>query len=170
MSAEIRTARLLLRAATSVDALALVDFTGEPDTADERLRRVTALVENSENWYREHGYGLWVLERSSADGIIGWCGLRPRERPQEPELLYGLAPTARGQGFASEAVAAVVNWLFRRPEITGVWAVTDPTNTASAQVLERVGLVLEYRGEFDGLDSLVYRISVADWNARSGRG
>jgi RimJ/RimL family protein N-acetyltransferase len=113
----------------------------------------------------EHGYSLWVLERSAADSVIGWCGLRPREWPQEPELLYGLALAVRGQRLASEAVKAVVTWLFGRPEITGVWAVMAPSNIASARVSERVGLTLERRGEFDGLDSLIYRVSAADWRA-----
>ena len=167
MCIELRTTRLLLRTATSADTEPLARITGELDPEGNRIARVAALVENSRRWCLEHGYGLWVLKHRSAEGIIGWCGLRPREQPAEPELLYGLAADVRGQGLATEAVEAVISWLFSRPQITGAWAVTDPSNTASARLLERVGFGFERRGDFDGLDSLIYRVSTATWRARN---
>ena len=166
MCVELQTARLRLRAAAATDVETLATLTGEPDPEGKRVARAAALVQSSQKWCVEHGYGLWILERPPAKIIIGWCGLRPRKEPQAPELLYGLAPAVRGVGLATEAVEAVIRWLFSRSEITGLWAVTDPSNPASARLLERVGLSFERRGAFDGLDSLIYRVSATTWRAR----
>jgi [ribosomal protein S5]-alanine N-acetyltransferase len=167
MCVELQTARLRLRAATGADAATLATLAGEPDPEGKRVARSMALVENSRRWCTEFGYGLWVLERLPTEAVIGWCGLRPHEEPQAPELLYGMAPAARGLGLATEAVEAVISWLFSRSDITGLWAVTDPSNTASERLLERVGFDFERRGEFDGLDSLIYRLSAITWRART---
>ena len=65
--------------------------------------------------------------------------------------------------------------LFVAPAVTGVWAVTDPTNLASCRVLERLGMRLDFEGEFDGKPSRVYRLARDGWRdprrttARSSR-
>jgi [ribosomal protein S5]-alanine N-acetyltransferase len=167
MSFELRTTRLRLRPAATADAEALATLTHTPDAEGKLLARVQALVEQSQIWFIQHRYGLWVIEPPGPIHVVGWVGLRPRDHPETPELLYGLAPTARGQGLATEAVDAVITSLCGRPDIVGVWAVTDPSNTASARLLERVGLPLDRRGEFDGQDSLIYRLFATAWQQRA---
>jgi len=58
MIVEIRTSRLLLRAALPADAPMLATLTGDADPTGERLARAAALVENSQRWHEEYGYGL----------------------------------------------------------------------------------------------------------------
>ena len=125
-----------------------------PDAS--RDARVRALVENNAAHFATFGFGLWLVN----EGVnpIGFVGLRPRETAYEPELYYGLVPAARRQGFATEAAAAVIERLFGTPSVTGVWAVTDPDNVGSYRVLERLGMTLEHKGEFDGKPSRVYRL------------
>jgi RimJ/RimL family protein N-acetyltransferase len=52
---------------------------------------------------------------------------------------YTLAPESQGQGYAVEAVRAVVDWLFTTRKVHRVAATIDPENVASARVLERNG-------------------------------
>ena len=150
----LATSRLLLRPAELNDR---PDLLAAGDEADEaRVQRLHALIERNPIQFALHGYGLWVIHHGSRS--VGWIGLRPRESAIEPELYYGLAPSARGMGFSTEAAAAVIERLFHSPSVTGVWAVTDPDNLPSRRVLERLGMRLELEGEFDAQPSCVYRL------------
>ncbi|WP_322618641.1 GNAT family N-acetyltransferase [Deinococcus terrestris] len=57
------------------------------------------------------------------------------------EIGYGLNPDAWGQGYATEAVGALMTALLARPEVRRVTARTARTNPASARVLEKLGFV-----------------------------
>ena len=165
------TPRLRLSPATPDDVellAAMRDTSGPPEPA--HTERVRALVEANVERFAKHGFGLWVLRGSgdaASGGLVGWVGLRPRETPIEPELLYGLAHEARGKGFATEAAGAVLDRVFASDTVEGVWAVTDPTNLSSCRVLERLGLKLDFEGDFDGRHSRVYRLARERW--REGR-
>ncbi len=47
------------------------------------------------------------------------------------------------QGYMTEALSEVAAWALAQPDIWRVWGVTDVENSASAGVMERVGLVPE---------------------------
>jgi len=161
------TSRLRLAPAALEDVELLAgmrDGPGAPEAG--HTERVRALVAANPERFAAHGFGLWVVRASGegrAGAAVGWIGLRPRESPLEPELLYGLSSESRGKGFATEAAGAVLDRLFVAPAVTGVWAVTDPTNLASCRVLERLGMRLDFEGEFDGKPSRVYRLARDGW-------
>lgn len=134
----------------------------EPDS-DRRLTRITDLVRGSLEWWTVHGYGVWMLEHRESGQLAGYFGLRPRRGWQTPEILYGLAPAFRGFRLVNEVLDTVLPWLFERDDITGVWAVVDPPNTASIRVLEYAGLQCEERLMMDGLDSMLFRLSADAW-------
>jgi RimJ/RimL family protein N-acetyltransferase len=154
---ELTTARLVLRPAAPGDLdvlLAMRDATAAPDPTREA--RVRALLEANAAAFSAHGFGLWLVLEGLRE--VGFVGLRPRETASEPELYYGLASGDRGRGLATESVSAVIARHFTTPGATGVWAVTDPPNLASCRVLERLGMGLEFEGDFDGRPSRVYRL------------
>ena len=55
------------------------------------------------------------------------------------ELGYGLRSGCCGQGYMTEAVAAVTSWALAQTGVTRVEAETAPENTASQRVLLRAG-------------------------------
>lgn len=57
-----------------------------------------------------------------------------------PELGYLLHPDFHGQGYASEALAAFVDYM-RRRGLAALKADVDPRNLASLRLLERAGFV-----------------------------
>ncbi len=74
-------------------------------------------------------------------GEIGWVSLRIHERTRElGELGYSLVAEARGCGYATEAVRAVVDEAFRSTALDEVQACTMEGNASSRSVLARVGL------------------------------
>jgi len=56
------------------------------------------------------------------------------------EIGYGIEETSQGQGYASEATVAMVEWALEQPSCFAVTATTLPWHTASVRVLQRAGL------------------------------
>jgi len=75
--------------------------------------------------------------RPSASGDIGTHG--PVDEAGSVEIGYGLAAPSRGQGYGSEAVAAVTGWLLSQPGVRQVRAHTLTSNAPSRRVLEKAG-------------------------------
>jgi RimJ/RimL family protein N-acetyltransferase len=83
--------------------------------------------------------GLLALERKDAGDVIGYCGLIDSGRgPREPELAFELLRRFWGQGYATEASRAVLDWA-RSSGYERVWATVWEWNTASRRVLEKLG-------------------------------
>lgn len=55
-------------------------------------------------------------------------------------LGYGLVPSAQGQGFATEAVGAVLEAVAARGDVRLVIGRAQPENRASRRVMERIGM------------------------------
>jgi RimJ/RimL family protein N-acetyltransferase len=60
----------------------------------------------------------------------GWPGF---------EIGWALVPAARGQGYASEAAAAAIDWSFHHLGPDRIISIIDPRNVASQRVAERLG-------------------------------
>jgi RimJ/RimL family protein N-acetyltransferase len=85
----------------------------------------------------------WLLLLRSENvvvGDLGWKGTPSSDG--EVEIGYGLAAAYRGQGLATHAVGALVDWLRAQPTVLRVVAQTDPNNIASQRVLERLGFLV----------------------------
>lgn len=96
----------------------------------------------------------YVLCRKTTPGLIGLIGLHPprgnARKAGEIEVGYWLGQPYWGQGFMSEAVAAVLDIAFARPGTHLVGATTALNNLASQKVLARAGLrnMGEMRADF----------------------
>ncbi|MBB5935672.1 GNAT family N-acetyltransferase [Streptomyces zagrosensis] len=64
-------------------------------------------------------------------------------RTLSTEVAYATAPWARGEGYASEAVLAVADWLFRDQQFERLELRTAADNTAAQQVAQKVGCISE---------------------------
>ena len=87
-------------------------------------------------------WGPWqVIDRATGE-IVGGVGFKGAPDDEgDVEIGYGLAPTARGRGLATEAVAALIERA-RAHGVRAVRAEADAGNTASRHVLERSGFRL----------------------------
>ena len=87
----------------------------------------------------------WLI---TADGtVIGDAGIHgPVDEAGGVEIGYGLAAPWRGQGYGSEAVAAITEWLLSVPEVRRVHARTLTSNAPSRRVLEKADF------QFVGID------------------
>jgi RimJ/RimL family protein N-acetyltransferase len=74
------------------------------------------------------------------------------------EIGYSIFPEYRGNGYATEAVAALIDWAARTGEVGAVLAAVGYDNVASQRVLERVGGFVEIGTcEADATREIVYR-------------
>lgn len=69
-------------------------------------------------------------------GDCGWFG--PADEDGEVEIGYGLAPSARGAGHGTAAVALLLDWVTTRGA-RSVRAEVLPSNVPSLRLLERLG-------------------------------
>lgn len=82
----------------------------------------------------------FVISRCEDDQVIGHVGLRLDDDRRGAELGYWLARETWGQGFATEAAAAVVDFGFTDLRLERVWATCLPDNTSSWNVLSKIGM------------------------------
>ena len=87
------------------------------------------------------GYGQWALERRE-DGVwLGQAGLW--NPPGWPGLEVGLGRLARqawGEGYATEAGRAAIEWAWTTLDAEELISVIQPGNAASIRVAERLGM------------------------------
>jgi [ribosomal protein S5]-alanine N-acetyltransferase len=87
-----------------------------------------------------HGFSKWAMAEKASGTVIGECGVHYLEGGPDIELGYKLARVYWGQGLASEAAQACLDWaLAERPE--RVVAIVDPANIRSSRILRKIGMV-----------------------------
>ncbi len=104
----------------------------------------------------------YVIER---DGVaIGKAGFY-----RMPDIGYILHPDHQGQGFAFEALTAVIAHVFATGPVDTLTADVDPENAASIRLLERLGFQQTGSAERtwniggDWKDSLYYGLTRDRW-------
>ena len=86
---------------------------------------------------------VWLIARRADGRIIGDIGTHgPPDSAGCVEIGYALAPSARGQGIGTAALAALVRHIATVPGTRRLTAVTGADNTASRRLLERQGFHL----------------------------
>ncbi|MEU2059591.1 GNAT family N-acetyltransferase [Streptomyces sp. NPDC013455] len=87
-------------------------------------------------------FGVFALVRAEdgrAVGGIGFHGAPEEER--RVEIGYDLVRSARGHGYATEALRALTAWALDRDDVDTVITVIERDNEASRRVVERAGFV-----------------------------
>jgi ribosomal-protein-alanine N-acetyltransferase len=75
---------------------------------------------------------------------IGWVGAREMAY-KRPEVGYWLVPEVHGEGYGTEAVSLLVDYVFREYDTPAVGAVAYDFNEASRSLLASLGFVEEGR-------------------------
>jgi RimJ/RimL family protein N-acetyltransferase len=155
----LETGRLLLRPWRVADAVVQRELWTERDPRVPPHRRIdadgrptVADLEESIRTNQPSSKGLLAVERRSAGDVIGYCGLIDGERGSagEPELAFELLRRAWGQGYATEASMAVLDWA-RSSGYERMWATAWEWNTASRGVLAKVGFAETERTKVDAI-------------------
>ena len=101
--------------------------------------------------------GRWGVVNRQDEDFIGWCGLNNIDG--EIDLGYRFFRSAWGQGFATEAARACIEYGFGTLRLSRIIARALPENIASWKVLEKVGMRFTGFGSCKGLEGAkIYEI------------
>jgi RimJ/RimL family protein N-acetyltransferase len=93
--------------------------------------------------WREHGFGLLLVEWKNTGETIGRVGPQyHRAWPHDPEVGWALDPLWWGRGIATEAGRAAVAWAFGDLGYARVVSITTESNLASRNVMRKLGFAL----------------------------
>ena len=172
----IHIARLTLRGFTLADAEPLFRITNEPDMMQyfpnpnppdrERVERL--IVRQLEHW-QSHRYGWWAVAWPADGCLLGWCGLQYLPETDEVEVGYLLERPVWGQGLATEAATATVNFGFSHFPLQELIGITHPANLASQRVLEKAGLGFTQATRYFTMACYRFAISRAEWERTRAR-
>ncbi|MCL1899443.1 MAG: GNAT family N-acetyltransferase [Promicromonosporaceae bacterium] len=122
---------------------------GTPKPADFAARFATSL---------SFSRGVFAVVVRATRELIGHCGIRPIPDGRI-ELLYAYDPTAWGQGYATEAARAVLEYGRAHFEIDELIAMAYPANAASGNVIRKLGFTLMGQEEHFGAMLDVYSLT-----------
>lgn len=180
----LHTERLLLRAPRIADAEALHARRNDPDVAALQSwptpfprERADALVAAAAEAGGPSDDTWWMITVADRDDsvIFGDVALKLMWHGRAAEIGYTFAREHQGKGYATEAVEAVLDHLFSRPELTRVCATLHPDNHPSSALLERTGFRFEGHTRLsfwvgdENSDDWLYGLTRADrddWRSR----
>jgi len=146
----LETERLILRQDRPSDLEDRIAITSDPDF----MRFVGGAYDRQENWsrimrYVGHwacfGFGLFAVEEKASGQYVGNVGLMRFERglgedfDPYPEGAWMIAQWAEGQGYATEAMRAAIEWHERRFGVARQVCIIDPVNETSLRLARKLG-------------------------------
>ncbi len=162
----LETGRLLLRHMMPEDLESLYAVWGDPPTMLYYPRpysraEVAELIERQRRRYVDDGHGLWAVVLKASGEVIGDCGLVKQEVEggSEIEVGYHFRRDQWGQGYATEAARAAVEYGFRELRAARIIALVRPENVPSRRVAERLGMKVDRRVTWAGLPHDVFAVS-----------
>jgi len=158
----LSTPRLILRRLERGDAAAICGYRSLPEVARfqswESFGPTDAarLIDGQRE--AEPGVpGTWfqmaIVEKESG-GMVGDCGLHcRRDDPRQMEVGVTLAPSHQGRGYATEAIACLLDFVFGTLGKHRISAITDAENLPAAALFRRLG----FRQEAHFVDHLWFK-------------
>ena len=140
-----QTARLSLHAIDEQEAQRIHDRAPRPGDAwagdypfEGDLAAIGSFLRGAEQNGEQRPFGYYQVRRQSDGLAIGGAGFKGPADGGVVEIGYGLVPSARGHGYAREAVGILVK-IAAGLGVSTVRADTDLDNVASQRTLEHAG-------------------------------
>jgi RimJ/RimL family protein N-acetyltransferase len=160
-SLRLSTDRLCLRPPTARDAEALYDLFADRQVMDglgmtpvSALDEAGAMIEGWIDGWRTDGLGAFVFENPATRQVVGQAGLMVFDtrgwtpsnwanagHHAQPELGWALIRAHWGQGYATEAAAAIRAWAYESRSIDRLVSLITPGNVRSQRVAQRLGAI-----------------------------
>ena len=174
---ELRTARLLLRPFELTDVDDVWAYASDPEVARFRPLPDPYTRNNAAEFVERQMRTDWSANPEFAivygHRVIGGASLHVNLEHETGELGYLLGRRWWGQGLATEAARAVVDWGFRRFRLHKVYARAHVDNRRSWRVMEKLGMTREgvLRGHWkmrdEHVDLVYYAVFRDEWALRA---
>ena len=166
MAVVLQTKRLQLRHLCCDDLDAMHAYFGDAETmryypAPYSREFVKHAIELNLERYKRYGYGLFGVALKGSGELIGDCGLVWQDLPggEELEVGYHFNRAYWGEGYATEAAKACIDYAFANAGVDHVISLIRPENGPSRRVAKRNGLQIVRSLEWKGLWHDVWEIS-----------
>jgi ribosomal-protein-alanine N-acetyltransferase len=151
MEPKFETNRLILRLFEPSDESLVQELAGH-----EEVARTTLSIPHP---YPDGAAGAWIDRTRQAaqngdiysfamaikedDSLIGCVSLRIAKSHNHAELAYWVGRPFWGQGFATEAAQAIVDFGFNALQLNRIFAAAMTKNQASYKVMTKIGMIHE---------------------------
>ncbi|MFJ3926056.1 GNAT family N-acetyltransferase [Streptomyces sp. NPDC090022] len=147
---EIFTPRLLLRRWQEDDLTPLSEINADPavmrwtdDGSPRDLDQTAEDIERYEEEWDEEGFGLFAVELLGTGELVGFTGLTVPEFLPEAALAFRLGRAFWGQGYASEAAHASLEFALQDRGLERVISICREGDSAAENVLHKLGMTLD---------------------------
>lgn len=151
MNTKIETKRLYLRQINENDDQDFFELDSNPKVHEFLGNNPVTSIEESRGYiesilqqYKNFGIGRLAIIKKDTDEFIGWSGLKfEREVRTEfdyYDLGYRLKEKFWGQGYATEAALASLNYGFNDLKLNEICAAAYARHTVSNIILKKIGL------------------------------
>lgn len=165
------TERLIIREFNLGDAQAVLHFNTPAEvnrfTGDAGMCESLSDAENiiTDIWlkeYQEYGVARWAVVLKETNTVIGFCGFKQDNHIDNIDIGYRLHPDYWGKGYATEANKACIEYAKKDMDLNHVLGDVVHENTASANVLKKLGMGFQSQYQEMGFDVDRYEIFLKD--------
>lgn len=160
-----QTPRLYLRPFQEKDAADLYALNAHPQaieyTGDKSFYNIEDALNFVKNYdaYAKTGLGRWAVLRKEDHLFLGWCGLKWHPKEQVIDIGYRFNVNYWGNGYATEAARAVVDYAFSNLKIKKLVAHAHLDNIRSHAVLQKLDFCFLKDFNYDGMPAKVYTLT-----------
>lgn len=160
---QLETPRLVLRGWRASDIDPYAAMCADPEV----MRYVGVPIDRQQSWremathaghWAFRGYGNWAVVRRDDGAVLGRAGLWNPEGWPGLEVGWQLARHAWGNGYATEAGRAAMDWAWEVLGATQLISLIHTENARSMRVAERLGMRPVRDGSMAGTAVVVYGI------------
>lgn len=144
------TARLLVRQFQPADLDDFATLCADADVmrymGDGTLlprAEVARWIDICQHKYTQRGYGTSAVFERASGRFIGYCGVVRAPDHDFDELVYAYHVDSWGQGYATEAGRAMLDYVFVRSDLDCIYATIVAENGASIHVVQKLGMHFE---------------------------
>ena len=176
----IETERPILRKQTDDDIIPMLRLCQDEEVMlyyGKELYKEEKQSKDELDWFIKiwkEGTGLrWIISLKADEKLIGDIGFYDYEKKhRKTEVGYKLASAHWKKGYMSEALEAVLEYIYKETDVNRVQALVDPRNPPSYLLLEKYGFQQEgtlrdYEFEKgDYVDLVILSILRREWDSQ----
>ncbi len=154
----LETERLILRTWIDSDLQPMFEINQDPIVMEyflglQDLETTKNLITKVNNHFDQHGYSLYACVKKDSREFVGFIGLLIADFNAHftpaTEISWRLSSKHWAQGLATEGAKAVLNYAFRKLQITEIVSFTAMDNAKSIKVMQKIGLQHNADDDFD---------------------
>jgi RimJ/RimL family protein N-acetyltransferase len=177
MFQEIETGRLILRDLGPADAEVVTHYRADPEVSRyqswepdsvQKLRSYIAELAARDPGTPGAWYQIGIALRSGGE-LVGDCGIRILNHARQAEIGITVAPAFQRRAYASEALRAMLDYVFVKLRKHRISASVDPRNAASIRLMQSLGFRQEahlieslwFKGQW--VDDIIFAMLAKEW-------